>query len=229
LIASKAYLFDFWKDIPVLSTITVEERDAINKSPIRNAIVKTFPLGIEDVHPISKKKQFRRGLTANEIFKQIKGSAFDEEIKLPNVYFHLKELEKLEMIKILTTIQRGQRFTTYYGRTSRMTFLKHEITGPEESKFAEDDLQKIIKQFAPEMNNADISEILQNLARIECDTMDYFASWVESQKDRLQDLKVDNKSLFRIYREVFRYNNEVHSSLSKLASILNIDRSKPLL
>jgi hypothetical protein len=203
----------------------------VEKSEVRDAIVKILSTGLKDSYPVTNETRIRFALTAKEIFNEVKQRLPDSKIVLQNIYFHLEKLETKGFLQVIASLPQGKRFTSYYGRTSRMISLR--IEPPEKGKgdyaFLQDrGLINLIQQISPQVSQEQIEHAILSLDRLNDQSVDNFMEWAETNKNAFRGISIDNERLFRLFNVIIRFNPTVSKGLSELAEIMKIDVNSEL-
>ncbi|MHA2030297.1 MAG: hypothetical protein ACW99Q_12945, partial [Candidatus Kariarchaeaceae archaeon] len=56
---NKQLLFDFWEQLPIVKEIDSKEQYLVEKSEIRDAIIKILSTGVESSHPETNEMRIR--------------------------------------------------------------------------------------------------------------------------------------------------------------------------
>ncbi|MFX0094890.1 MAG: hypothetical protein ACFFBD_24350, partial [Candidatus Hodarchaeota archaeon] len=193
---------------------------------VRGAICDVLATGIDDVYPGTNKIMKRHVLSANEI-KDLVEKNLEREIKKNNLYFHLQELEKLDVIRIVDAIKskggRGKKYSAYYGRTAKM-FL---IGGPKEKKelniIFEEEFADLIKRLNPEVPINELKEVIDDIGTIRQNDFSYFISWLKIHESILDDTNIDFRDLFGLVNLLKIHDPKIFQGIIKLAKLLGFD------
>ncbi|MHA2170946.1 MAG: hypothetical protein ACXAB7_13705 [Candidatus Kariarchaeaceae archaeon] len=223
---NKQLLFDFWEQLPIVKEIDSKEQYLVEKSEIRDAIIKILSTGVESSHPETNEMRIRFALSAKEIFNEVKQRLPSSKIVLQNIYFHIEKLENHGFLQVITSLSQGKRLTSYYGRTSRMVLLRTDDIGDDKKEYAflqDEGLIALIQQISPKVSREQIEQSLISLDRLNKNSMNSFREWAESNKSAFRESSVDNESLFKLYNVIIRFNANVCTGLSELAKLMKID------
>lgn len=118
-------LYDYWDEIPAMKFFDVG-KEYYSSHPSRPAILRILNEGLSDDNLEGHSTpRIRYALNAVEIQRLLKERR-EIKISITNLYFHLNTLEKIGLIKVVTTILEGphkRNKTKYYGRVARNLFV----------------------------------------------------------------------------------------------------------
>ncbi|MHA2091906.1 MAG: hypothetical protein ACW98K_13715 [Candidatus Kariarchaeaceae archaeon] len=230
-VENKKLLFDFWEQLPIVKEVDSKEQYLVEKSEIRDAIIKILSTGVEASYPETDEIKIRFALSAKEIFNEVKQRLPSSKIVLQNIYFHIEKLENHGFLQAITSLSQGKRLTSYYGRTSRMVLLRTKDLENDKKEYAflqDEGLIALIQQISPSASREQIEQSLISLDRLNKNSINNFREWAESNKSAFREISVDNESLFKLYNVIIRFNADVCTGLFELAKLMKIDTKSDL-
>ena len=211
--------FDFWNDVAIVKTQTVDQLNSCFSSPYRYQIVDVMAIGIEDEYP-GRGKMLRHALSGKEIMELIK-EKHGQEISKSNLYFHLNALIEGGCVYEVGTVASGKRFTSYYGRTAK-AFLTIKTGHGIHDILYKDYFRDILHKLNANVNDKEIDEILKKLKPITSYDDTVFAEWVEKCQKVIFDVEIDMRHLANFASVLYRYNLDVGEGIDRLSELLKV-------
>ncbi|MFX1255352.1 MAG: hypothetical protein ACFFCZ_27365 [Promethearchaeota archaeon] len=217
--------FKYWESLDKIKILPVDEFDKLNQE-VRGAICDVLATGTDDVYPGTNEILKRHVLSANEI-KDLVEKKLEREIKKNNLYFHLQELMKLNVIRIVDALKtkggRGKKYSAYYGRTAKM-FL---IGGPKEKKelnlLFEKEFLNLLKRLNPEISINELKQVINDIGTIRQNDFTYFVSWLKTHESILDDLNIDFRDLFSLVNLLKIHDSKIFQGIINLSKLLRFD------
>lgn len=226
-----ASFFSYWQspDVEIYRELDSEQFKKLSQ-PIRHKILSILSMGIMDDNPLTKQRMRRHVLSAPEILEQLKKQHDMPEVKKSNLYFHLQILEDEGVITVVDQIPTGKRFTTYYGRTSKIFYVKNspdiQVTMEkrinEFSMLRQGELKELILRMNPGQDLGEIETALSLADRINVQDPELFKKWIKKNQQYTEGLDINFIAFHEFLSILNRYNEETIIGLSKLSKMLHL-------
>jgi hypothetical protein len=198
-------LFDFWKNIPIICNMKASCYKVAFQE-VRSTILDILREGIRDEFPSGTGIHKRRhALSAQECQKYV-SERLERKVKLSNIYFHLKRLDEIGLIKEITTIRGKKHSIAYYGRTAQLFHFGGSDS--DDKTEAEDKIRLVItsifKSLNPTLKEAQISELFETLYSHQKQRKNARDEWMANHSELLNSLEFDILDIdkFLVYLEM---------------------------
>ena len=198
-ISNKLPLFDYWNTIPVVVLIKEKYYFAVEQE-IRAIILETLRVGIDDIHPKTKKTVRRHVLNAEELFKIVK-SKLNRRIKIQTIFFHLNFLKQQgNLVSEVYQIKGTRQMVRYFSRIGKYyIFYNYERF----EQYKEDNLEEIsavkkyVKILHPNKSQIEIDNLVDKAGSAEFQTIvrrrNELKTWIEDHIDLLESNLIDHR------------------------------------
>lgn len=213
------HLKSIWDQTPLMETIE-HDRFKILLHENRKLILKAFNIGI--IEP--NFNYTRHILTAQEILKYLHEN-HNEDIKLNNVYFHVKQLENQDIIKEVIQKKTGKRPKSYYGRNAKIYldsgYVEYDINEPFYQKLIE-----LIKMLRPEIDESEIKKPFLNLYDMRWKNEErIIKNWFFTHKELLENVDIDDVRLFMFLAKLLDFSSDYKDSMKKISDFLLLNEN----
>ncbi|MCY3412267.1 MAG: hypothetical protein INQ03_11590 [Candidatus Heimdallarchaeota archaeon] len=216
----------YWANLPIIKEFEEATFKKMGQSSVRHAIITILSKGIEDEEPGSGRRVRRHVLSASEIMNILESEDFDLKVKKSNLYFHLENLENIEAIKVVDQVPTGKRFTTYYGRTAKVFYVKNARMDDEKVKeyspIRWSDFKSLLLRMNPD-KEVEIDKSLAQADGINKYDPNLFKNWIREFQKHTEGLDLNFVQFHGFLSILNRYtNDDTFEGLKKLAELLKI-------
>lgn len=208
----RAKLYSFKDRIPEYKFVPSSHEKGGSKE-FRHAIARLLREGIEDSGSPDGK---RYALSAKEI--QLFLKEVDINIKITNLYFHLKKMQEQGSIFTVAEILEHRHKVAYYGRTAQLLLLWDSSTTEENYVQILEEIKKLGKTLQPHGEIPSVNPIVQKLVEFDERKEEFFANWLMQYLDVINrealDISLIRKGLTFFHTHVG--NPEYEPILKKL-------------
>ncbi|MFX0151380.1 MAG: winged helix-turn-helix domain-containing protein [Candidatus Hodarchaeota archaeon] len=214
-------LYDYWDEIPAMKFFDVG-KVYYSAHPSRPAILRILKEGIiDDNLDTHSTPIIRYALNTIEIQRLLKERR-DIKISRTNLYFHLNTLEKIGLIKVVTTILEGphkRNKTKYYGRVARTLFVGSlEIsTKKYEGMFVE--FRKLANCLNIELPS-NYSELPKYIVEMNQNLYQRLAKWLIKNEELIIKENLEMSELFDFLKFIIRVNLIYFTNLKDISETL---------
>ncbi|MFW9916917.1 MAG: hypothetical protein ACFFGZ_15025 [Candidatus Thorarchaeota archaeon] len=207
-------LYEFWKEVPTIIEVDSESFETIALQEVRSAILDILRKGIADDYTKQNNLPNRHALSAPEMMPYLK-ERLGEDIRLPNVYFHLEKLEKANLVRKITKRLEGKHYVTYYGRTCKLIiggmskWDEDEIKGSESLSDAFRMAEALNADFDRQKANDLVDKIIERKERL----YHMEKEWLAKNHPLILDLDVGVLELFEFMTRFLRVRDPVLQDL----------------
>ncbi|MHA2032269.1 MAG: hypothetical protein ACW99A_03955 [Candidatus Kariarchaeaceae archaeon] len=226
-INEKSELYDYWKDLPQIKMLTAEQYNK-SKGVIRQSINRILSIGLEVAKPGRSDTLKRHALTAKEI-RSLVEKRTNLTIGKSNLYFHLQELEKLGLIRVIdiaiSNKGRGKKYSAYYGRTAKLFRFDHDVERMKEELdlLYRDEFVNFLKEMNPSIFDADILDVINGIKKINKVENDPFFNWLKKYEFILSRNNIDLNAFGRLIIFLHIYDPSVLDRISKLRKLMKYE------
>jgi hypothetical protein len=219
----KKNLFDYWDHLKPIRLLPQQTFDK-TKQEVRKAIAKALLLGIEDIYPGTDEKRKRHVLNAEEIRREVNKNLVDT-VQKANLYFHLNELEKLEIVQVVEaiSIDGSKRYTSFYGRTAKIYLLDTPKDKKEYKILDTPEFLSFLKEINPNLTEDKYNQVYELLDNINNFDHKPFISWFEKYNSQISSLDLDLTELHGLISFIKRFDANVFKGFAELAKLLDFD------
>lgn len=218
---------NYWKDLERIKMLTPHQYNK-SKGAIRQGINRALAVGLSIVNPVTGEKSKRHVLSANEIKRQVE-SRTNLSLGKSNLYFHLQELVKLDLVQIIdiavSNKGRGKKYSAYYGRTAKLFRFEANVNrDKEEIKLLyQPEFRNLIRDLNPKISSKDINEMLGLIKKVNLVDNSPFFSWLKIHETDLNTNNIDLNEFCRMSIFLHMYDPEVLEGISRLKRYLKLD------
>ncbi|MHA2277368.1 MAG: winged helix-turn-helix domain-containing protein [Candidatus Kariarchaeaceae archaeon] len=205
-------LYEHWDSIPIIRDVSKRLVEKLTAKSPQHYIINSLSKGIEDNYPNGLRK--RHALTASEI-QNLMSDIYHFTINKSNLYYHLQKLVDVGLITIVTTVQKANIVTSYYGRTSKLILT--DMTDPSKSEESnEKEKDKPVNPLNPLLNSPqfilllesynpdpnlvkDIQKLINDLSDHSFEHNKEFMDWMINNEENFRGIDLDLIDFNRVY------------------------------
>ncbi|MFX0172183.1 MAG: winged helix-turn-helix domain-containing protein [Candidatus Hodarchaeota archaeon] len=221
MINERKILYDYWDEIPAMKFFDVG-KEYYSAHPSRPAILRILKEGLIDNNLEAHSTPFiRHALNTIEI-QRLLNERKDIKISRTNLYFHLNTLEKIGLIKVVTTILEGphkRNKTKYYGRVARNLFVGSlEISAKKhEGMFLE--FRKLANCLNIELPY-NYSKLPEYIVEMNQNLYQRLAKWLIKNEELIIKENLEMSELFDFLKFIIRINPIYFTNLKDISKTL---------
>ena len=200
---NRQILYDFWESLPEWTILKDEE--SYRSHFARKFVYMILSKGFEE--EVDGEKLVRRALNVQEIHQKLlefieqKKDVLMErgfknlEVSLHNLYFHIRALEEIGMIRTVAILKEGRHNVTYYGPAARVMLFKDNYKEDENVKNVFTAMTKLAKFLNPELKSDKIMDYYKRFVEIQQESLDWIQDEVIKREDIVQKAEIDPNEL----------------------------------
>lgn len=228
-------LYEHWDNIPIIQDVSKRVIDKLGTKKAQHYIIIALSKGISDEYPSGLRKRY--ALNANEI-QDIMKNIYDFEVNKSNLYYHLQKLVDQKIIQIVTSVQRSNIVTSYYGRSSKLIFTdpetgeengvagtkpKHKSSHPILKLLKSKQFMTLLQSYKP--NKEKLNQINTAVEIVNDNGFEHnreFMSWIIDNEEHFQGNEIDLLDFNRLYNQMKAYDDNMMKLFNLLKEILKI-------
>ena len=228
---NRQILYDFWDNLPEWTILKDEE--SYRSHFARKFVYMILSKGFEE--EVDGETFVRRALSVQEIHQklleliELKKDALIEhgvknlEVSLHNLYFHLRALEEIGLIKTVAILKEGRHNVTYYGPAARVMLFKDNYKEDETVKNVFIAMAKIAKFLNPESKSDKIMEYYERFVKIQQESLDWIQDEVIKREEIVQKAEIDPNELQAFLVILNAQNPKLLELFEEMVKELNLD------
>lgn len=229
-------LYTYWEEIPIIQDVSVKVIAKHSKSKVQSLIIHSLSKGVEDQKSDSLK--VRHAMSAIEI-KSIMAETYKFEINKSNLYYHIQKLIEQGIIKVITSVQKSNIVTSYYGRTSKLVFtdMSNKKDDNNEDNSNKNEIEptslsyllnsknfiNLLENFS--QDESEIKEIKSLITRVNAINTHYnkeFMHWIIKNEESFRGLELNLLDFNYVYNQIKIHNNDLTTLYQKLDRVFKI-------
>jgi DNA-binding transcriptional ArsR family regulator len=220
---SRDQVLTYREQIPHLLVLNVDDFKAMRKG-VRKFIIQILGEGLRD--NLEGNDLQRYVLTADEILEAL--SEKDETIKLPSLYYHLQELEKLGVVNRVIELKKieegrtGRSYKTFYGRSAKIFMIGNSIKEKEELEILKNDQFHRFLQDISGKTGDEVDSVMDKLLRIEHNPIDDLAAWLDKYADKVSEYDFGIAQLLILMGFLRIQDKELVDGIAEFRGILDL-------
>ena len=228
---NRQILYDFWDNLPEWTILKDEE--SYRSHFARKIVYMILNKGFEE--KVDGEIVIRRALSVQEIHHKMqelieekKDVMIEQGIKnldvsLHNLYFHLRALEEIGLIRTVAILKEGRHNVTYYGPAARVMLFKEDYEEDENVKNVFKAMTKIAKFLNPEFKSDKIMEYYKRFVEIQQASLDWIQDEVIKREDIVQKAEIDPNELKAFLIILNAQNQKLLDLFEEMSKELKLD------
>jgi hypothetical protein len=218
-------LYTYWHDLPFLKKVDPSSLFHLQRSDVKNFILKYLRDGKEDEYGRKSGLARRHAFSVKELHIAFTSLYNEKKYSESNFHFHIKNLIEEGYVKIISTILENRHKVTYYGRTAVIFDMPYNASSRDHyDKTIFNPMKDVLKAMNPNLDSKKIDQLVNNNQKFIEDYFNRLYSWLKEKYHNFYDSNLDLMSFMLIALQFSMYHKELSFNAKTISDLLSLDK-----